>query len=194
MMLCMPIVKNQIHILLCYIAFFYDILGSVLNCLSDTKLEQGISDFRLMDKKVIEALKRIHESDIFLRGMVKWIGFKQLGIPYTPSKRVAGKTTYSSRALLKLAVYGITSFSSKPLYFAIYLGFFFVCTSILYFPYVLYSFYVNAQSPGWASLLLTIVFFGSIQMILIGIVGIYLGKLFRQSKNRPTYIVRSTNL
>jgi dolichol-phosphate mannosyltransferase len=126
--------------------------------------------------------------------MVKWVGFKQIGIPYIPAERIYGDTTYSTKALIKLALQGITSFSIKPLYTAVYLGFLFSVLSLLYIPYVIYSFYIGAEVHGWASVIMTIVFFGGLQLIILGIIGIYIGKLFIQAKRRPNYIVQNTNL
>ena len=87
----------------------------LVNYLSDIYLEDGIADYRLIDRKVIKALVNINEYELFLRGMVKWIGFKQIGIPYVPEQRFAGESTYSIKALMKLALHGIISFSTKPL-------------------------------------------------------------------------------
>lgn len=165
-----------------------------VNQLSDIDIENGVSDFRLMDKKVVDTLKSIGEFEIFLRGMVKWVGFKQLGIEYNPADRMYGQSTYSTRALVKLALQGITSFSIKPLHTAIYLGFAFSLLSLLYVPYVIYSFYTGAEVHGWASVIMTIVFFGGLQLVILGIIGIYIGKLFMQSKKRPNYIIRNTSL
>jgi polyisoprenyl-phosphate glycosyltransferase len=162
--------------------------------MSDITLENGIADYRLLDRKVVNALVKINEYELFLRGMVKWIGFKQIGIPYVPEQRFAGESNYSIKALFKLALHGITSFSIKPLYSAIYLGFIFSLLSLLYFPYVIYSWMMNYDVAGWTSLIMTIVFFGGLNLIILGIVGIYIGKMFLQSKNRPSYIVRDSNL
>ncbi|MFN8407451.1 MAG: glycosyltransferase family 2 protein [Sphingobacteriaceae bacterium] len=166
----------------------------LINQLSDIDIENGISDFRMMDQKVITVLKSINEFEIFLRGMVKWVGFKQIGIEYTPAERLYGNSTYSTKALIKLALQGITSFSIKPLYTAVYLGFLFSVLSLLYIPYVIYSFYIGAEVHGWASVIMTIVFFGGLQLVILGIIGIYIGKLFLQSKQRPNYIIRNTSL
>lgn len=165
-----------------------------INRLSDIDIENGVSDFRLLDRKVISTLKSVSEFEIFLRGMVKWVGFKQLGIAYTPAERIHGASTYSTKALIKLALQGITSFSIKPLYTAVYLGFLFSFLSLLYIPYVIYSFYVGAEVHGWASVIMTVVFFGGLQLIILGVIGIYIGKLFLQSKQRPNYIIRNTSL
>jgi glycosyltransferase involved in cell wall biosynthesis len=166
----------------------------LVNFLSDINLEDGIADYRLIDKKVIKTLSGISEYELFLRGMVKWIGFKQIGIPYTPAPRLIGESTYQIKTLIKLALHGITSFSVKPLYTAVYLGFFLSFSSILYIPYVIYSFLANIEVSGWASIIMTIVFFGGLQLIILGIIGIYVGKMFMQTKNRPNYIIRSTNI
>jgi polyisoprenyl-phosphate glycosyltransferase len=166
----------------------------LINKMSDINLENGIADYRLMDRKVVDSLVKINESELFLRGMVKWIGFKQIGIPYVPDQRFAGKTTYSVKSLIKLALHGITSFSVKPLYSAIYLGFTFSALSMLYLPYIIYSWINGLEVAGWTSMIVTVVFFGGLNLIILGIIGIYIGKMFLQSKNRPTYLIRDTNI
>jgi dolichol-phosphate mannosyltransferase len=174
--------------------FFSKIFWKLISKLSGLKLEEGISDFRLLDKNVVEVLKSLDEYGLFLRGMVKWIGFKQIGIQYVPEERLNGETTYSKKALFKLAVYGITSFSTKPLYSAIYLGFIFSSFSLLYIPYVIFSIYYDFEVAGWSSIIMTIVFFGGLQMIMLGVIGIYIGKMFNQTKNRPNYIIQADNI
>jgi dolichol-phosphate mannosyltransferase len=166
----------------------------ILNHLSDLKLEDGISDYRLLDRKVVDVLKSLDEFELFLRGMVKWVGFKQKGIEYVPDQRYYGESAYSLKSLIKLAIYSITSFSIKPLYVAIYMGFTFSALSTLYIPYVIYSIYLNTQVPGWSSVIMTIVFFGGIQLMMLGIIGIYIGKMFMQTKHRPNYIIQTDNL
>jgi dolichol-phosphate mannosyltransferase len=173
---------------------FSNIFWKLISKLSGLKLEEGISDFRLLDKNVVEVLKSLDEYGLFLRGMVKWIGFKQIGIQYVPEERLHGETTYSKKALFKLAVYGITSFSTKPLYSAIYLGFIFSSFSLLYIPYVIFSIYYDFEVAGWSSIIMTIVFFGGLQMIMLGVIGIYIGKMFNQTKNRPNYIIQADNI
>lgn len=171
-------------------AYFY----KLLNTLSDTEIEAGTADFRLLDAKVVEVFRGFKENDLFIRGMVKWLGFKQCAIDYMPNKRFAGVSKYNISKMRKLAVQGVTSLSVKPLNMAIYLGFSFSILSILYVPYVLYSFVADIEVSGWASLIMTIVFFGGVNLIVVGIIGIYIGKMFMQGKNRPTYIIRSTNI
>jgi len=164
-----------------------------INSLSDVHMENGISDYRLMDKKVVNSLINLNENNPFFRGLLKWVGFKQKGIPYTPNPREKGETKYKTSALLKLALQGITSFSTKPLIFAIYLGFFFSLTTVLYIPYVLYSIYIGVAISGWASTIVTIVFFGGMQLMIMGIIGLYLGKVFMQVKERPQFIISESN-
>jgi dolichol-phosphate mannosyltransferase len=166
----------------------------LLNNLSDVELEDGIADYRLLDKKVVGILNNLHEDTPFFRGMVKWVGFQQKGISYTPNPRITGQTKYSTRALTSLALHGITSFSIKPLTIAIYLGFTFSLLSILYVPYVLWSLYFKKAISGWTSTIVTIAFFGGLQLMILGILGLYLGKLFMQSKQRPQFIIKESNL
>ncbi|MBY0481072.1 MAG: glycosyltransferase family 2 protein [Chitinophagaceae bacterium] len=166
----------------------------IINNLSDIELEDGISDYRLLDRKVINSLNTLHEDRPFFRGLVKWVGFQQIGIPYTPKARKFGESKYSNKELLRLALVGITSFSIKPLLIAIYLGFVFSLLSILYIPYVIISLYNGWAISGWTSIIVTIAFFGGIQLMILGIIGLYLGKLFMQSKQRPHFIIRESNL
>ena len=169
---------------------FYDLI----NNLSDIELEQGTADFRLMDHRVIEVFRAFKETDLFLRGLVKWMGFRQIGIEYDPALRTQGKSKYTMKKMIRFALQGITSFSTRPLYIAAYLGFVFSLLSLLYVPYIIYSYYFGHTISGWASIVATIVFFGGLQLMILGIIGMYLGKLFIQGKQRPHYIIRETNM
>ncbi|HEX8332501.1 MAG TPA: glycosyltransferase family 2 protein [Segetibacter sp.] len=174
--------------------FYSYLFYKLLNYLSGLNLEQGIADFRLLDKKVVDVIKGISENEIFLRGLIKWFGFKQTGIAYTPTKRYSGKTTYSKKSLVRLALRGITSFSTRPLYTAAYLGFVISCLSILYLPYAVISYLKGFAISGWASVIVTIAFFGGLQLMILGIMGLYLGKIFMQTKHRPLYIIKELNV
>lgn len=167
---------------------------SILNKLSSIELEKGTADFRLIDKKVIDVLKDINEYDLFWRGLVKWLGFKQVPVEYTPAERASGTSKYTLKKMMELALKGITSFSTKPLSIAIYIGFISSFISFLYLPYALISYYSGHVISGWTSVIVTIAFFGGIQLMILGIIGIYLGKLFMQSKNRPHYIISESKL
>ena len=166
----------------------------MLNSLSDVEIETGSADFRLLDRNVVSVLKNFHENEPFLRGLIKWIGFRQTSIEYFPNARVSGESKYSVKKMLRFALQGVTSFSVKPLYGAIYLGFAFSLLSVLYIPYVIHAINTGKEVSGWASTIMTIAFFGGLQLIILGIIGIYIGKMFIQIKNRPNYIIRSTNL
>jgi glycosyltransferase involved in cell wall biosynthesis len=166
----------------------------LMNRLSDIELEAGTADFRLMDKRVVDICRTFSEMDLFWRGLVKWIGFTQVGIEYEPAERKYGESKYTYKKMMQLALRGITSFSIKPLSIAIYLGFTFSLLSLLYIPYVLYSMYFGHTINGWASVIVTIAFFGGLQLMILGIIGMYLGKLFIQSKQRPHYVIKESNL
>ena len=165
-----------------------------LNKVSELKMEPGQADFRLIDRQVADVLRKSKEQDVFLRGMIQWIGFDQFTVTYKANKRFAGESKYTFRKMMRLALDGITSFSVKPLYTAIYIGFFFAFLSFLYLPYVVYSFIVGKFVDGWASLLVTVAFFGGINLIVMGVMGIYIGKVLIQNKERPLYIIQEQNV
>lgn len=167
---------------------------NTINSLSDVEIESGSADFRLLDKKVVRIMKNFHENEPFLRGLIKWIGFRQFSMEYYPNQRSMGKSKYSFKRMISFALQGVTSFSVRPLYLAIYLGFTFTMFSILYLPYILHAIYTGNEVSGWASILMTIVFFGGLNLMILGIIGVYVGKMFMQVKERPNYIIRSTNL
>jgi glycosyltransferase involved in cell wall biosynthesis len=169
---------------------FYDLM----NKLSEIKFEPGTADFRLMDEKVVAVFSNFSENELFIRGLVNWLGFKQYAIDYKPSKRFSGASKYTLKRMMRFALQGITSFSIRPLYLAIYLGITLsLFAFIFYVGYVFYSVYFGHVISGWASVISTVVFFGGLNLIVLGIIGMYIGKLFMQSKNRPNYLIRSTN-
>lgn len=166
----------------------------LMNYLSEIDIEPGSADFRLMNRKTLDALLLMPDQEIFYRGLVKWIGFKQTKIEYEPHARHTGVTKYSTKKMMKFAITGIATFSNKPLYFAAYMGLAFAFLSLLYIPYIIYAFYSGTEVHGWASIVATLAFFGGVILMMLGIVGIYLGKLFEQSKNRPQYLVKAAKL
>lgn len=171
-----------------------DLFYRFLSQISDVDLTNGGgSDFRLMDTSVVQVMRNLKEDDLFLRGLTSWMGFKQTGIEFVAGERFSGQSSYDLKKMFNFAFTGITSFSVKPLYIATYLGFMFSGLSLLYIPYVLYAFITKTEISGWASLIMTVVFFGGVQLIILGILGIYLGKIFKQTKGRPNYIIRSKN-
>jgi len=166
----------------------------LVNSISQVHLEEGIADFRLLDRKVVLALREFNESNLFIRGIIPSLGFRQEAIEYIPNPRFSGETKYSFSKMLRFALTGITSLSAKPLYFSIYLGLFFAFLAFLYGVYAIYIFSFGHEAiPGWTSIIASIVLIGGIQLIMIGIIGVYLGKLFAQSKQRPNYIIGEKN-
>ena len=167
----------------------------IMNYLSEVNFEQGTADFRLMDKKVAEVFSDFSENELFIRGLVNWLGFKQFAIDYKPAERFSGKSKYTVKKMMQFALQGITSFSTRPLHLAIFLGFGLTLFAFIFYSiYVLYSIYFGHVISGWTSVIATIVFFGGLNLIVLGIIGMYIGKLFMQSKQRPNYLIRSTNL
>lgn len=167
---------------------------TLINKMSDVKIEKGTADYRLMDEKVVEIFSNLTENGLFIRGLVSWLGFRQFAIDYQPAERFSGKSKYSLKKMIQFAIHGVTSFSIRPLYLALFLG---VALSVFafffYIIYVLHSIYHGTAISGWASVISTVVFFGGLNLIVLGIIGLYVGKLFMQSKNRPNYLIRSTN-
>ncbi|AKK74208.1 glycosyl transferase family 2 [Chryseobacterium gallinarum] len=172
-----------------------DLFYKLLSNLSDVNLTKGGgSDFRLMDASAVEVMRNFNEDDLFLRGLTSWMGFRQTGINFTAAERMSGQSSYNLKKMFTFAFTGITAFSVKPLYIAAYLGFLFSAISIIgYGIYVIHSFIAKTEISGWASLIMTIVFFGGLQLIIMGIMGIYLGKIFKQVKDRPNYIIKNKN-
>lgn len=165
----------------------------ILNFFSGLKMEEGAADFRLLDRKVVDVINAQQESDIFLRGYISWIGFKQIGIPYTPAKRFSGKSKYNFKRLISLAGKGVTQFSIKPLRFAHLLA---VVAFLISFIYVLYAAAVAISGhaiPGWLSLVVLFVFMQGVQFLLLGLIGEYLGRTFMQTKNRPEFIISKSS-
>jgi polyisoprenyl-phosphate glycosyltransferase len=157
-------------------------------------IEEGSADYRLVDKKVISEIKRLSESEIFLRGMFYWFGFKSVSIPYTPNERYSGTTKYNLRKMVHFAINGITSFSVMPLKIVTFMGFFVSGLAILYMIYSMYSWiFLKDVISGWTSLTLSVLFLGGVQLISIGILGEYLGKIFIETKKRPRYVIDEIN-
>lgn len=173
-------------------AFFY----RLINSLSDIEINQGSADFRLLDKRIVRVLTNdITEYHLFYRGLISWIGYNQIGIEYVPNKRFSGKSKYSFMKMVNFAIDGITSFSIKPLKLAILLGLLLSVLSGIYGIYVLgMSIFTDETVKGWSSVLLSILFIGGVNMVLLGIIGEYMGKLYIQSKNRPYFLIKKTNI
>ena len=171
-------------------ALFYH----VMNFLTGQDIKKGSADFRLMDRKVVDILCRNKEDDLFLRGMIGWCGFRQTVIDYTADERHSGKTKYSLCKMMKLAVDGITSFTIKPLRLAIVLSAVFALLGCIETGYVVYvACFTEKAVSGWSSLAILISIQGAAVLLMLGIIGEYVGRTFMQGKRRPVYIVSETN-
>ena len=145
------------------------------------------ADFRLMSKRALEQFSKYSEENLYLRGIVPLIGYKTECVYYDRKVRVAGKSKYPLRKMIALAVEGITSFSVKPIRYIVLLGFLSVFLSIAAFVYALVSFFLKTVEPGWTSLIVSIWFLGGVQLISIGLIGEYIGKIYMEVKRRPRY-------
>jgi len=161
--------------------------------LGETRIAEGSADFRLMSREAVSALRRLPEYHRFYRGMVQWIGFSAVTLPFVPAERIAGKSKYSLRKMLHLAADGMFSFSLAPLRLGLLLGAMFLFLAAAEFVYVL-SFWIREDTsslvPGWSSLIVMITISSGISMLLIGILGIYVGMIFQEVKRRPIYLIR----
>ena len=166
----------------------------LMNYISDVQLEYGVADFRIIDKTVVNEIKKIDDPNLFLRGLIHWLGFSAYKISYQPAPRLLGSSKYNLRRMLSLAFDGITSFSIKPLYLSTLFGSLFSMLAFLYASYALYAyFFTDKALPGWASIIISVLFIGGVQLIMMGVMGVYLGKLFIQSKRRPCYIIKESS-
>ena len=163
----------------------------ILNGLSDVEIPKDTGDFRLADKKVIDVINSLPEHNKFLRGLFSWVGFKQIPIEYERKERLAGKTKYPLKKMIKLASDGIISFSTKPLKLLGILGGISIFISIIILVYALisYIFKLNQLTAGWTSLMVTITFLGGMQLLSIWLISEYIGKIYDESKGRPEYII-----
>lgn len=169
---------------------FYRILKRMTSI--DIPLDTG--DFRLIDRKVVDYIKKMPEQNKFLRGQIAWLGFKQTGVLFNRDERKYGKTGYSFSKMLHFAIDGITGFSDKPLQFVTKLGFTISFVSFLIILYAIFSHYVlNQTITGWTSLIISSMFIGGVQLISIGIIGEYINRMNKNIINRPLYIIESSN-
>ena len=168
-------------------ALFYRIIFRI----TDVKFPLDTGDFRLLDRKVVNVMNSMRERHRFLRGMSAWVGFKQIGVEYKRAARHTGETKYPFRKMLRLALNAVTGFSYFPLQVATYIGFFAAGIAILAIPIVVYMRMTGSQAfYGQATTLIAVLFLGGVQLISLGILGEYIGRLYDEAKGRPLYIVR----
>ena len=163
----------------------------VINRITEVEIPPDAGDFRLLDRKVVNALKTMREHHRFPRAMTAWVGFRQIGIPYKRAARRAGETKYPFRKMVRLAINAITGFSYFPLQLATYFGFISAALAIVAIPIVVYlRLSGKAELSGQATTLIAVLFLGGVQLISLGILGEYIGRLYDEAKNRPLYILR----
>ncbi|MFD0673995.1 glycosyltransferase family 2 protein [Cohnella sp. GCM10027633] len=170
-------------------AMFYRLLRSM----TSVNIPVDTGDFRLMDRKVCDALTGMRERSRFIRGMVSWAGFKQTSAEYVREERFAGETKYPLRKMLRLSLDAITSFSTKPLKLAGVLGFLLSAAGFIYLFVVLYQrLFTDTTMPGWTSLIVISLLFNGITLSLLGVLGEYIGRIYEETKGRPLYLVSDT--
>ncbi len=163
------------------------------NRLSDVEIVDGEGDFRLLDKSAVSALCELRESNRFMKGLYAWVGFRKAIVPFTPEARYAGTSTFGVKRLLSLALSGITAFSSSPLRISIYFGIGMGGVAVAYGSWVVVQTITQGKIiPGYASTLTAILLLGGIQLISVGLLGEYIGRMYSESKHRPNYIKRRT--
>jgi glycosyltransferase involved in cell wall biosynthesis len=163
----------------------------VMNTLSKVKVPEDTGDFRAMSRRAVDSLKELREHHRFMKGLFSWIGYQQKGIPYKRDARYAGKTKWNYWKLWNFALEGITSFTTAPLLTASYLGIITSLTAFIYAVYIVYKTLVYGDPVrGYPSLMVVILFLGGIQLLSIGVIGEYIGRIFNETKRRPLYILK----
>lgn len=167
---------------------FYRLLKKLTNV--DIPVDTG--DFRIMSRRVVNVFCSLRERHRFIRGMVSWVGFRQTGLEYERNERFAGETKYTLSKMLKFAFDGITSFSAVPLKLSSYLGILTACAGFLYALYIVYlRLFTNIPIQGWSSIVVIVLLLGGVQLLALGMIGEYLGRIHDESKHRPLYIVEN---
>jgi len=162
-----------------------------INRIADTPIPLDTGDFRLMDRKVVNALLQLPERDRFIRGMVAWLGFRQTPVHYKRAARAAGQTKYPLRKMVRFALDGALSFSTMPLRLATWFGFVTASLAMLAMTYALFvRLLTRAWVPGWTFLLIAVCSIGGVQLLCLGMVGEYIGRIYGEAKRRPLYLVR----
>ena len=167
-------------------SMFYRLIYKI----ADVKIPLDTGDFRLLDRKVIDVMNKMREHDRFLRGMSSWVGFKQIGVEYHRDARIAGQTKYPLKKMVKLALNAITGFSYVPLQLATYFGFIIAGLSIIAIPVIIILRLLGQELFGQATTLISTCFLGGVQLIFLGIIGEYLGRIYDEVRNRPLYVTR----
>ncbi|MGK0446282.1 MAG: glycosyltransferase involved in cell wall biosynthesis [Polaribacter sp.] len=169
---------------------FYKVLQNT----SRIDMPQNVGDFRLLDRSCIEVLKKLRESERYTKGLFAWIGFNKKEIIFVQEDRIAGKTSWNFRSLLNLAIEGLTSFTTVPLRFSTFFGIIVSLVSFAYMAYVLFKTVLYGESvQGFPTLIIIVLFLGGVQLLSIGIIGEYIGRIFNETKQRPPYVAKEYN-
>jgi len=164
---------------------------AVFNKLSDTQVPPDAGDFRLMDRVVVDALKRLPEHSRFMKGIFAWVGFQHVGVPYDCPERRAGESQWPFFKLFRFALDGLFSFSTVPLRLWTWVGTATALIGLVYAAFLVLRVFVSGRDvPGYASIMVAVLFFGGVQLISVGVLGEYIGRIFRETKARPLYIVK----
>ncbi len=155
------------------------------------KMPNNVGNYRLLSRKAVDAFKTLKETHRFARGLFCWIGFNTTEIEFEREPRVAGKTKYNYKTMINYAIEGLTSFTTAPLRWATYIGIFTALAASIYVVFVFYMVFTNNPNlePGWSSMVVIMLFFGSVQLIILGVIGEYLGRIFNETKHRPLYFI-----
>jgi len=166
----------------------------VLDAIGDVRIAPGSADYMLLDRAVVDVVNGLEDQDIFLRGLVRWLGFPMVTVPYARGARQSGDSKFSFRRMVELALTGIAAHSVRPLRFAIWLALGFALVSLLFIVYAIVSFlFVQHTVAGWSSLIAIIAILGAAQLLVLGIIGEYVGRILRETRKRPSYIVAETD-
>jgi len=165
----------------------------LINFLSDTPITPDAADFQLLDREALESLLKLGDSRPFLRGMVAWLGYPRTELRYTAAARTIGRSSYDFRRMLNLSLDAITNFSTKPLRIAFYLGCLSAVLSLAYLIYIAIAFARGKVVEGWSSLMVVLLFLGATQLMTLGILGEYIGRIFDQTRARPRYLAMSSD-
>jgi dolichol-phosphate mannosyltransferase len=165
----------------------------VLDAIGDVHIAPGSADYMLLDRAVVDVVNGLEDQDIFLRGLVRWLGFPLVTIPYQRGTRTRGESSFSLRRMVDLALSGILAHSVRPLRFAIWLSLAFAALGFLFVIYAMISFlFVQHTVAGWSSIVAVIAILGAAQLLVLGIIGEYVGRTLREIRKRPSYIVAET--
>ncbi|MGL4593688.1 MAG: glycosyltransferase family 2 protein [Thermoguttaceae bacterium] len=167
-----------------------ELFYQTINKISDIKFVPGAADFRLLDRKVVDYLNSMPENSKFVRGMVSWLGFKQIGVPYLAAARKTGVSKYTLKKMVTFALDGISSFSTKPLRWISYFGISVALLGVLFACQVLFeTLFLGGTAPGWPTIMITVLILSGAQLISLGVIGEYIGKIYMETKRRPPYVI-----